>query len=124
MHRSTIQTPIHLESDMTTYKELLSTIKAELKADTAAWVALKHEERQSPACWTLINLRAKHMAYGLFRGRTPEQIEPNRRDKISWINDSIDRNAKALLASWKLEAAEDIAAFEARRAAKLELTHD
>jgi hypothetical protein len=60
-----------------------------------------------------INWRALHIAYCLFRGKSIEQIEPNR--KLNAVQSRVDRAARIYLDRWKTEAAEDIQKWESRR---------
>lgn len=124
---------------MTTYKELISTIKAELKAgiETCRWekkdnqlyrLMTKDPEKYKAAFdahralpfngthFNSASWRAKHIAYCLFRGRTIDQIE---RPNSEGQREALYR-ANILLTQWKAECAEDIAAWEAKQAARKE----
>jgi hypothetical protein len=127
---------------MTTYKEKIATIKAELKAgaDLTRWErryslifresfrkSMSPEAHQELAQKMLnekpkaqgpqgTSWRIQHIAYCLFRGRTLEQIEPHNKwpEDAKWCH----RRAQMLVVEWKEECAEDISAWESRKATK------
>lgn len=122
---------------MTTYKELIATIKEELKASAAVakWerrydAIRKLQEDHSVAAKEKLfqtrptgdfnsqDWRAKHIAYCIFRGKTLEQIEPKRNPNLEYYHKQADHYASKFLKEWKELAAEDIAAYEARKAAR------
>jgi hypothetical protein len=125
---------------MTSYKELISTIKAELKHEVACkqWdrrydAIYKMPEEQREAIRAKLDAckpenfyicysqtwRAKHIAYCMLRGRTIEQIEPGRNPNRASDHKQADYYAARYLKDWREEAAEDIAAWEAKKAEKL-----
>lgn len=123
-----------------TYLELIANIKSELKASANC----ARRERRYGAIQKLPEIyraealrkldldlpyvpgvyfdsqdwRAKHLAYCLFRGKTLEQIEPKRNPNLEYYHKQADHYAAKLLKEWKEEAAEDIAAYLARKAAR------
>ena len=127
---------------MTTYKNKIAILKAELKAGAAMtrWERrydsifresfrkkMFPEDHQELANKMLAekpevtgpqgdSWRIQHIAYCLFRGRTIEQIEPHNKwpEDAKWHH----KRAQMLVEEWKQECAEDIAAWEARKAAK------
>lgn len=115
---------------MTTYKELIATIKAELKADVASLRAYQNACRQKktnpeieiPRCtFDSWSWRTKHIAYCLLKGRTIEQIEPNRRSDKRDEHKQADYYAQRQLAEWKELIAEDIAAWEEKKRFRAEV---
>lgn len=44
-----------------------------------------------------MDVRAKHIAYCMLRGRTLEQIEPKLRDPKSWIHAAVRRDAARIV---------------------------
>jgi hypothetical protein len=123
---------------MTTYKELIETIKAELKHEVACkqWErrynatfkpSIPQEQKEEFRTKLLAikpenfyscddqNWRAKHIAYCLLRGRTLEQIEPNRNPSRSYFHKQADHYSQRQLAEWKEMIAEDIAAWEEKK---------
>ena len=112
-----------------TYKEIVAAIKAELKAEVALLRAHEAAWRKKTLDPTFqvpqdlifckfqpMRWRAKHLAYCLFRGKTLEQIEPRRREDRVTGHKQADYWAKLHLVNWNEEAAEDIAAYQARKA--------
>ncbi len=48
-----------------------------------------------------MNIRSKHVAYSMFKGRTFEQVEKSWKHPESWINKSVQKRSADLLASYQ-----------------------
>ena len=116
----------------TTYKELISVIKGEIKDEVnrVLWERKYIQASKSQNEKLLEELlacqpgtpcssrkrRILHLAYGMLRGKALEQIEPKRyKDRGC---EYVDRQVSYLLRTWRESIAEDIAAYEARKSAK------
>ena len=93
---------------MTTYRnrrEFIATLKSEMKGLTAAWTKFKRTGEGIGWNWQsyYINLRAQHIAYCMYRGKSLEQIEGKRREPNSWITKAIDKKANELLQSYQMK---------------------
>jgi len=66
--------------------------------------------------YNYIEHRGRHIAYCLFRGKTIEQIEPHRKEWNQDQHKRADYYSRRFLTEWRTAAAEDIAAYEAKKA--------
>jgi len=110
---------------MTTYVEIIARTKSELMTELAELKQWRKERvaaglKPSKACSPFDSLRWRklHIAYCLFKGRSLNEIEPNRRPDNKYWHNWVDTQAAKLVEAWKLEAAEDIKAYEDRKALK------
>ena len=48
-----------------------------------------------------MDIRSKHVAYSMFKGRTFEQVEKSWKHPLSWINRSVKKRSEELLANYQ-----------------------
>lgn len=90
----------NMETNQTkmTYKELRKALKAEMKQ-------LTEQYKEGKADYMAV--RAKHIAYSMFRGRQFDEVERSWKHPESWINAYVKTNATTLLASYKARVISD-----------------
>lgn len=80
------------------YKELRKQLKSEIIKLTEEAVKAQGYYLGSTA---YCELRSKHIAYSMFKGKTFEQVEKSWKHPESWINLSVKKRAEILLASYQ-----------------------